>query len=191
MDPINIIAGLNLIANFGANLPGAKKGLRSTVTVPKEKPATYLQSLPIVISTMALLAFIAALFKLGTLEYTAGNFNIRLAGLVVYISFSWMQIWSYKTLGENYSQDIAVYKNHQLVKKGMYRYLRHPQYTSQILMDVGAGMLSLSYIVIALALIEIPLLVMRASVEEKLLARHLKDYDEYKKHSGSFLPFIG
>jgi protein-S-isoprenylcysteine O-methyltransferase Ste14 len=52
-------------------------------------------------------------------------------------------------------------------------------------------MVSLSYIVIALVIIEIPLLIMRASAEEKLLTRHLNDYEEYKKHSGSFLPFIG
>jgi protein-S-isoprenylcysteine O-methyltransferase Ste14 len=191
MDPINIIAGLNLLANFGANLSGAKKGLRSTITVPKEKPATYLQNIPIVISTIALIAFALGLFRLGTFEYNPGNFNLRLAGLAVYLVFSWMQIWSYKTLGENYSQDIVIFKSHSLVKKGPYKYLRHPQYTSQILMDAGAGVLSLSYIVIILVIIEIPLLIMRASAEEKLLAKHLKDYNEYKKQSGSFLPFIG
>jgi protein-S-isoprenylcysteine O-methyltransferase Ste14 len=188
MDPINIIAGLNLIANFGANLSGAKKGLRSTITTPKEKPATYLQTFPIVISTLTLLTFIAGLFQLGTFEYTENNFNIRLTGLIIYLAFSWMQIWSYKTLGENYSQEIVVFRSHHLVKTGPYKYIRHPQYASQILMDAGAGFLSLSYIVLALVVIEIPLLILRASLEEKLLAKHLADY---KKKSGSFIPFAG
>jgi protein-S-isoprenylcysteine O-methyltransferase Ste14 len=191
MDPINIIAGLNLIANFGANLSGAKKGLRSTITTPKEKPATYLQTFPIVISTLTLLTFIAGLFQLGTFEYTENNFNIRLTGLIIYLAFSWMQIWSYKTLGENYSQEIVVFRSHHLVKTGPYKYIRHPQYASQILMDAGAGFLSLSYIVLALVVIEIPLLILRASLEEKLLAKHLADYEEYKKKSGSFIPFAG
>ena len=45
MDPINIIVGLNIIASFGANLTGAKKGLKSTVTPVKERPKTYLPAL--------------------------------------------------------------------------------------------------------------------------------------------------
>jgi len=191
MDPINIIAGLNVIANFGANLSGAKKGLRSTITAPREKPVTYLQTVPVVISTLTLITFILGLFQLGTFGYTEGNINLRMAGLAIYLLFSWMQIWSYKTLGENYSQEIVIFRNHQLVQKGPYKYLRHPQYTSQILMDAGAGILSLSYIVMLLVIIEIPLLIIRASAEEKLLIKHFKDYDEYRKKSGSFLPFIG
>ena len=47
MDPINIFTGLNIIAAFVANLGGAKKGLRSSVVGTKEKPKTYLQSVPL------------------------------------------------------------------------------------------------------------------------------------------------
>jgi hypothetical protein len=46
MDPINIIAGLNIIIAFGANLSGAKKGLRASVIGTKEKPKTYLSLFP-------------------------------------------------------------------------------------------------------------------------------------------------
>jgi len=46
MDPINIIILLNIIATFGANVTGAKRGLKSTVSEIKEKPKTFLQKFP-------------------------------------------------------------------------------------------------------------------------------------------------
>lgn len=192
MDPINIIVGFNLIATFGANMSGAKKGFKSSITQAKEKPRTYLQKLPVVLSTLTLIALIFAVFQVGTLEYDNKVYSLRLIGLAFYLVFSWIQIWAYKALGESYSQDVMIFRQHKLVKKGPYKFLRHPQYLSQILMDLGAGIATLSFIIIPLAVIEIPFLIMRANLEEKLLAKNFKEaFDIYKKKSGFLLPFIG
>lgn len=192
MDPINIIVGINIIATFGANLGGARKGFKAAVTAPKEKPKTYLQSLPVVLSTLTLLALIAGVFRAGTLPYTDALYAVRLWGLAVYLVFSWVQIWAFKTLGESYSQDVTILRNHRLITKGPFRLIRHPQYLSQILMDLGGGVATLSYIVVPLVLIEIPLLILRALLEEKLLEKNFKDaFSAYKKKSGFMFPFIG
>ena len=193
MDPINIIVLLNVIATFGANLTGAKKGLKSTVTPVKERPKTYLQKLPLVIATLTLFVLILAVFQVGTLDYKTNAHlnNYRIVGLILYLLFSWIQIWSYKSLGESYSQEIVVFKDHKLAEKGPYKILRHPQYLSQILVDVAGGFATLSYILIPLALIQIPILVMRSSFEERLLAKHFKDeFEAYKKSRGFMIPFI-
>jgi len=191
MDPINIIAGLNLVATFGANLTGAKKGLKSTIGASKEKPKTYLQKFPLLLATLALVGLILGVFQIGTLNYTANDMAFRLIGLLIYITFSWIQIWSYRTLGESYSQEIVILKNHKLVTKGPFKLIRHPQYLSQILMDLGAGIATLSYIIIPLAIIQIPFVIMRANLEEKLLSKHIKEFAEYKSKSGFMIPFIG
>ncbi|MEJ2504879.1 MAG: isoprenylcysteine carboxylmethyltransferase family protein [Ignavibacteriaceae bacterium] len=138
MDPINIIVGLNIIATFGANVSGAKKGLKSKIGATKEKPKTYLQRLPVILSTLTLIGLIISVFQIGTLEYKLDYNLIRYIGLAVYLVFSWVQVWAFKSLGENYSQDILIKKDHQLVKKGPFRIVRHPQYLSQILIDLGA-----------------------------------------------------
>ena len=192
MDPINIIIGFNIIATFGANLGGAKKGFKSTITAHKEKPKTYLQKLPLVISTSTLLLLIISIFQIGTSGYTDSLFSIRLIGLAAYLIFSWIQIWAYRILGENYSQDVLIFRNHKVITKGPFKFIRHPQYMSQILMDLGAGVATLSYIIIPLAIIEIPLLILRALLEEKLLEKNFKsEYSDYKKKSGFMIPFIG
>lgn len=191
MDPINIIAGLNLIATFGANLGGAKQGLKSQITEVKQKPKTYLQQVPVYFSMVTLLFFILGLFQVGTLEYFPHFNSVRIAGLVVYLIFSWLQVLSYKTLGDYYSQDILIKKNHKIVNKGLYKIIRHPQYLSQIFMDLGAGLLTLSFLLVPVALIQIPLLVIRANFEEKMLLNHFKeDYQNYKSKTGFFLPFL-
>jgi len=192
MDPINILALLNLIATFGANISGTGKRLKNTVIVSKEKPVTYLQKLPIVLSTITLILFILALFQVGTFNYDPGNQSIRIAGLIVYLVFSWVQIWAFKKLGDNYSQEVLIQRNHQLVNRGPYRFIRHPQYLSQVLMDLGAGIATLSFLVTPFALIQIPFLILRALLEEKLLEKNFKErFLQYKSKSGFMLPFIG
>lgn len=194
MDPINIIVLLNIIGTFGANVTGAKRGLKSTVSEIKEKPKTFLQKFPPVVSMLSLIALILAVFQIGTLDYEffKDYADLRYAGLMVYLVFSWIQVWSFKTLGNNYSQDIMIKKNHELITKGPFKVIRHPQYLCQILLDLGAATATLSYIVGFLVLIEIPIYLMRASVEDKLLAKYFPEkFSDYRKKSGFMIPFIG
>jgi len=192
MDPINIIIGLNIIATFGANVGAAKKGIKDKVGVFKDKPKTYLQTLPLVLSTIALVVLIVSLFQIGTLEYKTEYQSIRVIGLAFYIVFSWVQIWSTKVLGDNFSQDIAIKKEHHLVTNGPFKFIRHPQYLSQFLMDLGGAAATLSFILAPLALIQIPFLFMRASMEDKLLEKHFgENFRSYKKKTGMIIPFIG
>lgn len=192
MDPINIIVGLNIIATFGANFSGAKKGLRSTLSSYKEKPKTYLQDLPVWISVITIFLLILGIFQIGTIEYTSKNFYLRVSGLVIYLAFSWLQVWAYKSLGENYSQHIIIFKDHQLVTKGPYRFIRHPQYISQFVIDVCGGIAVLSYLLIPIAIIELPVLILRAAFEDRLLAKNFKEsFVQYKKKTGFVIPFIG
>jgi len=192
MDPLNIIAGLNILFTFALNLTGAKKGLKSTFTQTKEKPNSYLQKLPLAFATLTLIALIFGIFQIGTFEYKNEYQIFRIAGLLVYLIFSWFQIWAYKSLGDFYSQEILLFKNHKLIANGPFRIIRHPQYLSQILLDLGGGLAVLSYIVLPLALIQIPFIIMRASLEEKLLGKYFKDeFMAYKKKTGFMIPFIG
>ncbi len=192
MDPINIIVGLNVVATFGAHYSGTKRDFRSKVGAAKEKPKSYLQSWPVYLSTLTLIGIILGIFQTGTLEYLPSYQPVRIIGLFFFLIFSWIQVLCVKTLAESYSQEVLIHKDHILVTGGIFRFVRHPQYLSQMLMDLGAAAALLSYVVLPIALIEIPFLVMRAVMEEKLLEKHFKDdYKEYKKKSGFFIPFIG
>ncbi|HEY7750802.1 MAG TPA: isoprenylcysteine carboxylmethyltransferase family protein [Ignavibacteriaceae bacterium] len=192
MDPINIIILMNIAATFGANISGAKKGLKSKVAAIREKPKSFLQKFPLVLSTTTLIVLILGTFQIGTLEYLKEHNAIRLIGLPVYLIFSWVQVWSFKALGDSYSQDIVIKKDHKLVSSGPFRFIRHPQYFSQILINIGGTAATLSFVLGALTLIEIPVYIMRALMEDKLLSKHFKEeFSAYKKKSGFMIPFIG
>jgi len=192
MDPINIIILLNVIATFGANVSGAKKGLKSKVAAIKDKPKTFLQKFPPILSAVTLIVLILGVFQIGTLEYMKEHNAIRLIGLPVYLIFSWIQVWSFKSLGDNYSQDIIIKKDHQLVTTGPFRYIRHPQYFAQILINIGGTAATVSYVLGILTLVEIPIYIMRALLEDKMLAKHFAEqFSAYKKKSGFMIPFIG
>lgn len=192
---INILVALNLLVSMSANYSGAKKGLKTSITKVVERPVTFLQKLPPNISALVLILTILSIFKIGSLT---DNFeiqfeSIRIAGLIMFLIFSWLQVWAYKSLGKNYAQDIVILKEHQLHTTGIYKFIRHPQYISQILSDLGAGLALLSFTVVPIVILfELPLFIMRASVEDKLLQKYFGEkFAAYKKESGFIIPFIG
>lgn len=192
MDPINIFIGLNLIATFGANIGAAKKGVKDKIGVYKDKPKTYLQTLPLYTSMITLAVLTVSLFQIGTLTYKPEYQTIRIIGFLVYLTFSWVQIWATRTLADNYSQEIAIKKDHKLITSGPFKFVRHPQYLSQVLVDFGGAVATLSYILAPLALIQIPIMFLRAFFEDKLLEKHFgENFRSYKKKSSLIIPFIG
>lgn len=195
MDPINIIVAVNLFVSISANMAAAKKGMKSKLSNVKDKPKTYLQKYPPNLAAIVLILTIAAVFNLGVFsdEIKEQYNTYRIIGLIVFIVFSWIQVASFKSLGEFYSQDILIFKNHKLTTEGFYKSIRHPQYVSQFLSDLGVGVALMGYVIIPVVLLlEIPLFILRAKFEDELLLKHFKDqFVNYKKKSGFIIPFIG
>lgn len=191
MDAINIIVGINLALSFVSNLGLTKESFRGKLSPVKEKPNSYLQSVPLLISSLIILLIILAIFQIGTLTYDKEYLSVRLAGLIVYIVFTWLQISSFKALGKNHSPDVLIKKEHQLVTNSFYKRIRHPQYLFQILIDLGVALATLSYIIFPFAVLQIFLLVKRAKLEEQLLHKHFSNsFLDYKSKTGFFIPFI-
>lgn len=192
---INILVAINLLVSMSANLSGARKGLKTSITKVVERPVSFLQKFPPNIAALVLIFIIISIFNVGTLTNENGSrfFVLRITGLIMFIIFSWLQVLAYKSLGSSYAQDVVIMKEHELVTDGIYKFIRHPQYLFQLLSDLGAGLALLSYLIVPIVtLIELPLFIMRALLEDKLLQKHFGDeYYAYKKRSGFMIPFIG
>ena len=192
---INILLAINLLVSMSANYSGAKKGLKTSITKVVERPVSFLQKFPPNVAALVLIFTLISIFNLGTFteEYGSELFGVRILGLVMFVVFSWVQVLAYKSLGSSYAQDVVVMKEHKLITTGIYKFIRHPQYLSQLLSDLGAGLALLSYLVVPVViLVEIPLFIMRAAMEDKLLKKHFSnEFPAYKKRSGFMIPFIG
>ena len=192
---INILVAINLLVSMSANFSGARKGLKISITKVIERPVTFLQAFPPNIAALVLVLIILSIFDIGTLpaEFETKFYTLRIVGLIMFFVFSWLQVVSYKSLKNSYAQEVVIMKDHKLITSGIYKFIRHPQYISQLLSDLGAGLALLSYIVVpVVVLIELPLFMMRATLEDKLLQKHFgEEYSSYKKRSGFIIPFIG
>jgi len=193
MDGINIISFIALIVSIAANSTATKGGLKKTVIKSERRPKTYLQKAPLNISALILIIQILGVFQIGTLNYSTELQYIRIVGVIVFVIFAWLQVYSFRNLKSFYSQDIAILKNHQLITTGIHKTVRHPQYISQIISDLGMGFALLGYLIIPLVIfIEFPLFILRAKKEEKMMTEYFGEkFIEYKKTSGFIIPFIG
>lgn len=187
---INLIIVINIVLTFSANIPLASFSFKKKLQPVLTKANSYLQNAPKFISAVIFLMIIAGLFGIGKIEINNQSLNIiRILSALFYSLFSWVQIYSAKQLGEFYSPDIVVYKNHQVVDKGLYGIVRHPFYASQIMQDLFAGIALSNWIILLLTILfEIPLYIARTNLEEKLLIKNLLDYDNYQKRVGKWLP---
>ena len=77
-----------------------------------------------------------------------------------------------------------------LVTTGIYRYIRHPMYTSVILMILGIVLFRPILSAWILWTILIVVLYLKAHREEKLWMTHDEAYETYREQSRYFIPFI-
>lgn len=95
-------------------------------------------------------------------------------------------------LGNNWANHIRIYENHRLITNGLYRFVRHPLYSSIMLMLFGGSVVYRNWAsFLAVAVIFIPFMNYRAKQEEVLLRETFPEYEEYAKKVGRFFPKLG
>jgi protein-S-isoprenylcysteine O-methyltransferase Ste14 len=96
-----------------------------------------------------------------------------------------------RMLAGNWSKDVDVKVDHELITSGIYRYVRHPIYTGVLLMGLGSGLLVGTTSVFLIFLAMFGFFWFKARREEKLLTKHFpKEYPAYKRHTKALIPFI-
>ena len=81
-------------------------------------------------------------------------------------------------------------KSHQLRTNGIYQFIRHPMYTSVLLLCLALMLSNIHYISQVVMLILLIDLILKSSFEEKLLIKRFKNYSEYQQKTGRFIPFL-
>lgn len=100
-------------------------------------------------------------------------------------------IWSRRTLAKNWSGEVVFKEQHELVERGPYRWVRHPIYTSLLLMALATALASGRLGSFLGFLLLVAGLVIKSQMEESLLLRHFPDsYAAYKARVKALVPFI-
>ena len=111
------------------------------------------------------------------------------AGMVVTALGVGIGIWARLSLGTNWSGMVTLKKDHELVRKGLYRWIRHPIYTGILIGFVGTELIKghaggfLGFAILWLSFY------FKARREENFLRQEFGEgFEEHARHTGMFLP---
>jgi protein-S-isoprenylcysteine O-methyltransferase Ste14 len=100
-------------------------------------------------------------------------------------------LWARFTLGRNWSADVVLKQDHELIVRGPYRYVRHPIYSGGLLMMMGWAVWSGHFVSWISLVVVLVILWLKASAEEKLMTEHFGSaYREYKKRVKALIPYV-
>jgi len=113
-------------------------------------------------------------------------------GLLLMLTGIVFRQWAIWVLGRFFSTKVRIVSDHRIVREGPYRYLRHPSYTGMLMILLGLGLASRTWLgtIIILALFSL-VVGYRISVEENaLMAEFGNEYIEYAKKTKRLFPFL-
>jgi protein-S-isoprenylcysteine O-methyltransferase Ste14 len=116
---------------------------------------------------------------------------LRLWGALIYFVGLGTAVLGRVHLGENWVdlEDYQVLPTQSVTTNGIYRYLRHPIYTGDILVLVGLELALNSWLVLGVV-IPVLVIVRQALAEEALLAQVFPSYRAYCRQTKRFIPFV-
>lgn len=115
--------------------------------------------------------------------------DIDFAGLVLFNIAAMFILWAHLTLGDCWSGDLETKSDHQLIDRGLYRFVRHPLYSSYLVLALGLYLLSDNVWVGATMLIYFLSVASRTWKEEAMMVERLgADYVAYRNSTGRFIP---
>lgn len=116
--------------------------------------------------------------------YVVGGAIVTMAGML-------FCVWARLVLGSNWSGRVTIKENHELVRRGPYRIVRHPIYTGILL-----GLLGTAFVYGAIRCF-VGVLVcgfafwVKSQTEEQFMVQHFgEQYTEYRRKVRALIPYI-
>ena len=153
----------------------------------ESKASTWLHQ--IVITAALLLLFIPVPGLTGW--FLPQRLSLIVAGAIVQAVFILLAVWARRHLGRNWSGTVRIGVDHELVKTGPYRFLRHPIYTAMLGMFLGTAMASGQYHALLGVVMLIFAYLRKTRLEEQILGQTFgPEYDDYRRKTWALVPFL-
>ena len=153
---------------------------------PKKK-AGFITNLLVITPFVVVFGLFYVRFYFGTYESTLTS---RIVGTVIVILGMIGYILSLFSLRRNWSISASVKEGHKLVKSGPYKFVRHPMYSSMIVIVLGSGLLLSNYMMILFIPVVSIVYYIRARKEEELLRGEFPEYERYARETRMLIPGI-
>ncbi len=175
--------------------PHALRRRRLTVAAQRDTPAEAAVLAGLYVGNLALPLAFSFTASLRWADYGWSPTAQRRAGLLgtaVLAASLWLFWRSHRDLGEGWFPSLALSSEHKLVTHGVYRYLRHPMYTSQLLWGVAQALLLPNWLAGPAGLLAfLVLYLLRVPPEERMLLERFGDeYRTYRARTGGIIPHL-
>jgi protein-S-isoprenylcysteine O-methyltransferase Ste14 len=120
------------------------------------------------------------------------NYLIASAGIILVISGLAIRWTAILQLKKGFTVNVAISKDHELKKDGLYSVVRHPSYLGLLLIMTGESFAMNRLICFLMIFVPICIaIIYRIHVEEKLLEEEFGEiYRQYKKQTRCIIPYI-
>ncbi|PIQ87547.1 MAG: hypothetical protein COV74_00300 [Candidatus Omnitrophica bacterium CG11_big_fil_rev_8_21_14_0_20_45_26] len=141
-----------------------------------------------------LLVFFLFITEFYFLRFYSINIGVTFSGLVLLAASFRLRFWGMAALGKQWAVHavgVQKIKKVRLVKIGPFKYVRHPIYLGIMMELTALPLIANAYYALIISLcLAVPLVVLRAFVEERTSFRRFGDrYLKYKKEVGMFFPW--
>lgn len=117
---------------------------------------------------------------------------VRWLGVFIGVLCTFGIYWLFSSIGSGITPTSATRKEHRLVTKGPYRWVRHPLYTIGSSMFIAFGMIADNWFIALLGVLAFLGMAARTPKEEaNLIEKFGEEYRDYMKRTGRFLPKLG
>ncbi|HKR64475.1 MAG TPA: isoprenylcysteine carboxylmethyltransferase family protein [Thermoanaerobaculia bacterium] len=116
----------------------------------------------------------------------------RAIAVLMFVAGLALRWWAILVLGRQFTFDVQIAADHELVRRGPYRVVRHPSYTGLLLIMTALGLALEDWIALAaVALITVTVLAYRIRVEENALRGAFgARWDEYVRETWRLVPLV-
>ena len=113
------------------------------------------------------------------------------AGAILQAGFILLAVWARLHLGRNWSHAVRIGVDHELVRSGPYRILRHPIYTAMLGMFLGTAISSSQYHALLGLIILIFAYLRKTRMEEQILEQTFgAEYETYRRDTWALVPLV-
>jgi protein-S-isoprenylcysteine O-methyltransferase Ste14 len=122
-------------------------------------------------------------------RFLPDHWIVKLIGFALECAGLALAIWARRVLGRNWSGEITIKENHELIRSGPYRTVRHPIYSALLAMYAGTAIVSGQAHALAGLLLAILAYLRKTRMEEANLVNAFgARYGDYREETWALVP---
>lgn len=186
-----IVWVIGIIAWYFIRVPFERRAKRVRVVSSRRSPLDMLGLASGVLGLAIVPVFYVATGIPRAADYPARPWVLALGAVIFFIAL-WIFRRTHKELGRNWSITLEIRDKHELISSGPYAFVRHPMYTSFMLMGLGQALLLSNWVAGLAGLVGFAVLFfLRVDKEERMMLEIFgPQYRDYMQRTKRIIPYL-